>query len=407
MSAVLENESFQPWPWKRLGDVTQVVNGTTPKSSISDYWNGDITWVTPSDLGKLNDVYVDDSDRRISDAGFRSCGLKLVPPGSVVLSSRAPIGHLAIATIELCTNQGCKALVPGDQVDSVYLFHALRFLMEDLKSLGSGATFTEVSKTQVQDFRIPAPPLLEQERIAAKLTEQMRAFERARRASVLRLEAARALPTAWLREAFEKRAARDSDPKSVGDIAELLPSKSIASDGDTHVVAVTTACLSEAGFRPEGLKNARMWRKDADASVLKTGEILIARSNTPALVGRASVYRGQPIGVVASDLTIRAWPNESEIDGRFLSYFLSYLFQTGYWKNHAGGASGTMKKITRRQVLEKEIPVPSRAIQIVCVEWLDSQFARFPKTLSALTAEHESLDLLPAALLKTAFVGDL
>lgn len=185
-----------------IGEVCRVVGGTTPSTANPAFWDGDIVWVTPADLGKLADGSVSTSHRQISKEGFASCGLELVPEGSVVISSRAPIGHLAIARVPLCTNQGCKSLVPGNRIRSDYLYWALKYRMEDLKKLGSGATFTEVSKSQINAFGIPIPSLEEQGRIAARLEEQMAAVAKARRAAEERLDAINALPAALLREAF-------------------------------------------------------------------------------------------------------------------------------------------------------------------------------------------------------------
>ena len=112
------------WRWARLGDITNVVGGTTPDSTRSELWNGDIVWVTPTDLGKLREPFIRGSDRCISEAGFKSGNLTLVPEGTVILSSRAPIGHLGIAAVPLCTNQGCKSFIPGPDVISQFLYYA-------------------------------------------------------------------------------------------------------------------------------------------------------------------------------------------------------------------------------------------------------------------------------------------
>ena len=190
------------WRWVKLGEVCEIVSGTTPKSGTPEYWNGEIVWITPTDLGKLRHRYITDSERRISKAGFDSCNLTMLPVGSVVLSSRAPIGHLGIVTVPLCTNQGCKTFVPGDALESEFLYHAMKRSVWDLQQMGSGATFAEVSKTQLEGFEIPLPPLSEQKRIAALLNEQMAAVERARKAAEEELEAINRLPAALLRRAF-------------------------------------------------------------------------------------------------------------------------------------------------------------------------------------------------------------
>lgn len=190
------------WRWAKLGDVCEIVNGSTPKSSVSEYWGGGIPWITPADLGQLEGPAIVASSRTITDAGYASCSTVLVPRGSVILSSRAPIGHLGIAMIPLCTNQGCKSFVPKDGLDSAYLHHALTSAVDDIRALGAGATFPEVSKRTLSSFQIALAPIAEQRRIVADLEWQTAAVEDARAAAQAQLDALDALPAALLRLAF-------------------------------------------------------------------------------------------------------------------------------------------------------------------------------------------------------------
>ena len=141
----LNNEKSFPLPagWlsKKLGEICRVVGGSTPNTGDQAFWDGGIVWITPTDLGKLESPWIESSQRRITEMGYRSCGTEMLPKGTVVLSSRAPIGHLGIAAVTLCTNQGCKSFVPGENVDSYYLYWCLRYFVPDLQRLGSGATF--------------------------------------------------------------------------------------------------------------------------------------------------------------------------------------------------------------------------------------------------------------------------
>lgn len=144
----------------------------------------------------------------------------------------------------------------------------------------------------------------------------------------------------------------------------------------------------------------------ARESRLGAGEILIARSNTPELVGRACLYEGCPQGLVASDLTIRLLPN-ADINPRFLSGYLSYLYAGGYWRNRAGGASGSMKKITRTQLLTERIPFPTREEQDSLAEQLWTRLGSAKNLAAVVAGESEVLNMVPAALLRRAFSGEL
>jgi type I restriction enzyme, S subunit len=167
----MNNRSPVPTDWPRtpLGDVTSVVAGSTPSTAVREFWDGDVVWVTPTDMGKLQGGTIRGSGRRISKQGFAAASLEMVPAGSVVLSTRAPIGHLGLAGVRLCTNQGCKVFVPSASILGEYLLYALQVAVPRLKALGSGTTFTEVSKADLEDFTIPLPPFPVQRRIAGIL----------------------------------------------------------------------------------------------------------------------------------------------------------------------------------------------------------------------------------------------
>lgn len=191
------------WRRVRLGNVCKVIGGSTPDTGNPAYWDGDVTWITPTDLGKLNSRYITTSARKITASGYKNCGTELLPAGSVVMSSRAPIGHLGIANVSLCTNQGCKNFVPTQTVDTEFLYWLLKKSVPKLQLLGSGATFTEVSKSALQEFTVPFPPLPEQRRIAAILNEQMAAVEKLKTELDAQLDEINALPNTLLRKAFK------------------------------------------------------------------------------------------------------------------------------------------------------------------------------------------------------------
>lgn len=306
-----------------------------------------------------------------------------------------------------CTTEAIP-LLPRDGVDRHFLAWVLR-RQETVDAAMREKTGSRMPRADMEDLlnlEVPLPPLPEQRRIAAILNEQMAAVERARAAAEARLEAARALPAAYLREVFESEEARGWPKRKLGAISTLLPAHSIATQGDATVQAITTACLTEAGFDPAGIKIGRMRSEDAQEALVRPGEVLIARSNTPQLVGRVARYTGTPPGVVASDLTIRIWPS-SDIDGRFLTFYLSSLFLSGYWQEHAGGASGSMKKITRSQLIEIAIPCPDLPQQQEVAALLEERLTEARRSTEILRSQLSTVEALPAALLRQAFNGEL
>jgi type I restriction enzyme, S subunit len=158
------------WPEVPLGEVATVVSGATPKTAREDYWNGDVCWATPKDLSELGAKFIEDTPRKLTPEGLQACAAAVLPAGSVLLSSRAPIGLVAINTVPMATNQGFKSLVPNlERVDSNYLYWWLVTNRRKLESLGRGATFKEISKAITAQVEIPLPPVAEQRRIAAIL----------------------------------------------------------------------------------------------------------------------------------------------------------------------------------------------------------------------------------------------
>jgi type I restriction enzyme S subunit len=157
------------WQQKTIGDVCEIVNGGTPKTSVAHYWGGNCLWITPAEMGKLSSPYVCDTERKLTDLGLNDSSARMLPPLSVILSSRAPIGHLVINTEPMATNQGCKGLVPAKSIDHKFLFYHLGSIVGFLNELGTGTTFKEISGSKLKEVPLPVPPLPEQRRIVTLL----------------------------------------------------------------------------------------------------------------------------------------------------------------------------------------------------------------------------------------------
>ena len=156
------------WEYKKLGEVCEVVTGTTPKTNIPEYWGKGHYWVTPAELNDTT-VYIDKTERQITDEALSKTRLRLLPVGTVLLSSRAPIGKVAIANAEMYCNQGFKNCICSEAIYNKYLFYFLRLKKDYLNSLGRGATFKEISKSIVESIKIPLPPLSTQLAIVSEL----------------------------------------------------------------------------------------------------------------------------------------------------------------------------------------------------------------------------------------------
>lgn len=395
------------WRWHRLTSLARLATGHTPSRRCPEYWNGDIPWLQLPDIRALDGHRALDTLEHTNELGIKNSAAVLLPQGTVCLSRTASVGFVTVMGRPMATSQDFVNWVCGPDLSPEFLKWLFIACRKPIRDLGSGAVHQTIYFPTVEQFAVCIPPLAEQERIAGRLTEQLGAVERARAAAAQRLAAAESLPAALLREVFEGPQASGWETRRVDDVCDLLPSKSIASDGDTEVRAITTACLTERGFRPEGIKTARMRAADVPVSTARAGELLIARSNTSDLVGRASLYLGEPEGIVASDLTIRlrARGGEGGAIPDYLAAYMSFLFQTGYWKERAGGASGSMKKITREQLSAEMVPVPPLPTQRRLAAELTKKLAAAEGVIARCREELAAIESLPASLLRDAFGG--
>jgi type I restriction enzyme S subunit len=145
------------WKETELNKIGAVISGGTPSTSIPEFWNGNILFVTPFDLSRSKTAYIENTDRKISKEGLANSSANLLPIGSIIISSRAPIGYIAVAKKEFTTNQGCKSIVPSSDFDSLYLYYCLSFYIERIKRLGAGSTFAEISKGDLELVKFPHP----------------------------------------------------------------------------------------------------------------------------------------------------------------------------------------------------------------------------------------------------------
>ncbi|MDI3349671.1 restriction endonuclease subunit S [Mycoplasmopsis arginini] len=150
----------------KIKEISEIINGATPSTSNPLYWDGSIPWITPKDLTDFHNRYINSGHSFITEEGYKSCSTKMLPIGTILLSSRAPIGYLAIANKEMCTNQGFKSIICNSQyINNLYMFYWLSTKINYLQQISSGATFKELSKDNLENVEINLPTLAEQQHI--------------------------------------------------------------------------------------------------------------------------------------------------------------------------------------------------------------------------------------------------
>ena len=152
-------EANEEWKETKLGEICTIMGGGTPKTKVPEYWDGDIPWLTPKDLSGFSGTYISDGERNISELGLKKSSAKLLPKDTVLLTTRAPVGYLAISKNEVSTNQGFRSLIPNEETNGLFLFHLLKQNVEYLKSQSSGSTFGELTGTTLKSLSFLFPPV--------------------------------------------------------------------------------------------------------------------------------------------------------------------------------------------------------------------------------------------------------
>ncbi|MFM0158957.1 restriction endonuclease subunit S [Paraburkholderia sediminicola] len=383
----------------RLGDVCKVISGSTPKREIAEYWDGTIPWVTPREISRLTSPFLWESAERITEAGFRSCSTAMLPVDSLLLSSRAPIGLLAINKIPVCTNQGFKSLIPSKELNVEYLYHVLKANVSSLQAKGNGATFKELAKPAVENFEIPLPNLDDQIRIAHLLGKVERLIAQ-RKQYLQQLDDL--LMSVFLEmfgdpvqnergwdkpelKSFGKISTGNtpprSDPANYNDtFIEWIKTDNIT--GDALFVTPSTEHLSEVGARK--------------ARTVTNGALLVACiAGSVESIGRAALTDR----TVSFNQQINAIQPGKDVNSLFL-YGLFKLSRT-YIQSHA---TKGMKKILTKGDFEKITMIkPPFEIQnrfAVIVEKVEGIKAHFQQSLT-------DLESLYGALSQQAFKGEL
>lgn len=395
------NELPQGWKWIKLGDVCEIVSGSTPSTSVDEYWNGEISWITPTDLGKLDGFSIEKTERKITEKGFNSCPVYKIPVNSVVMSSRAPIGHLAINKIECCTNQGCKSFIPSSEIDTTFLFFALKINVNEFQQLGSGSTFAEISKTTLTNFEIALPELPEQQRLAKILTEKLAIVEQAKQKITAQLQAAQDLTSAYLREVFESEEAKEWELVKLGDVCEIqsggTPSRNNEKFWSGSIPWYSSGELnnfytidSKEFITNEGLTKS-------NAKVFPKNYLLIGMYDTAAfkmsILDRDAAFNQAICGVKENE----------KVNFKFIYLYFSFM-RDEYLKSRSGARQ---KNLSKSFIEETEIPNISTDKQQEIANYLTEKFKTVEQLKTTLQTQLESINQLPAALLKQAFNGKL
>lgn len=390
------------WPSVQLSECCTIVSGGTPKSSEAKYWGGEILWATPKDLTELASKHISGTPRTITETGLAKSSATMLPAQSVLFSSRAPIGHVAINTVPMCTNQGFKSFVPDPtQVFADYLYYWLRAHKVQLQSLGNGATFKEISKNVISKVELPLPPLPEQRRIAAIL-DKADALRQKRREAIAKLD--QLLESVFL-EVFGDPVTNPKGWKTrlVSECCERVTVGIVVKPAsyyvDNGVPALRSINVGSGQIIRNNLIEIDRVAHETKLSktILHEGDVIVVRSGQP---GRAAIVPKNLNGANAIDLLI-ATPDKRIITAQYLSAVLNSAAGKRLVLTEQRGQ--VQKHLNVKQLADAQLPMPPMPEQL-----------RFSRILSAVEAEKEKvlfsearIEALNRAIQQRAFAGQL
>lgn len=405
------------WVWVRLGEVTKVVGGGTPSTSKKEYYDeGKISWLSPVDLSNYNGIYISRGNKMITLEGLNNSSAKLLPKDTVCLTSRAPIGYVAIAEKELCTNQGFKSFLPSPTYLAKFLYWYLKGNKELLESKASGTTFLELSASKAATIEFPLPPLSEQQRIVERIEELFAKLDEAkerlqevadsfavRKAAILHKAFTGELTKQWR---LENGVSDESwEEKTIGEICSSLKygtSKKSSDDGEVVVLRMGNLQNGEIDWSNLAYTSDE---EDIKKYLLKSGDVLFNRTNSPELVGKTSIYRGEMPAIYAGYL-IKLDYEKNIVVGDYLNYYLnSSKAKEYYMQVKTDGVS--QSNINAKKIGEFEIPLSSLSEQHEIVRLIDDLLARERSAQQATEQALASIDLMKKSILARAFRGEL
>ena len=393
------------WKEVTLGEIGTIVGGATPSTKNTSFYDGNIPWLTPKDLSVNSNKYIFRGERNITEAGFKSCSCKMLPKGSVLFSSRAPIGYVAIAANEMCTNQGFKSVITNEETDSEFLYYLLKYNKDNIASQGSGTTFAEVSGKTMKDIEVVVPKEKEdQRRIASILSSLDRKIELNNKINADLEEMAQAIFKNWFVdfEPFKDGKFVDSElgmiPEGwkVGTLGDITKNKSakVKERNDVKVLSpVTTGelVLSEEYFTKQVFSSSI-----AKYKIVNKGDF----AYNPARVNIGSLGRNEfdfdgcvsPVYVVFSVL-----------DG-YENYF-DLFRKTDFFKDSVASLAigGVRQSLSYDDLSSIEVIIPSEN----AVEEFNNLYNQMKKTIKANKLENSRLSLLRDTLPPRLMSGEL
>lgn len=401
------------WSWKSIGEIAKIVGGGTPSTRVEANFSTDgIPWITPSDLTGYPDKYISRGRRDLSELGYSSCSATLVPAGTVLFSSRAPIGYCVIAANEISTNQGFKSLILKENIEPEYIRYYLLSAKQYAQSKASGTTFLELSAQRIAELSIPIAPYSEQKRIVSAIDNLKLRTNR----SLIELENIPALlenyTENFLTKIFsggfeaENINSKDFQEKRFETVIESTfygPRFSKASyKEDGYPTVRTTDFTDQGNIELNDAPKVSITQAEYDKWGLIDGDILVTRTGS---IGKCAVYYAKMGPAIPSAYLIRVRLDQSKILPDFALYFL--LSPSGQHQLGLGVTAVAQPNINAKVIQGIQIPVPPVNTQKRIISEIKITLGKLEKVKNDYLKTVCLLDKLNSAILDKAFRGEL
>ena len=405
------------WCWTRTGSIAEVASGGTPSSSVAEYYEGGtIPWISPADLSGYNDIYISSGAKNITKLGLEKSSARLLPADTVCLSSRAPIGYVAIAQNPLCTNQGFKNFMPSTCYLPKYLYWYLKGNKELLESYASGTTFLELSGSKAAVVEIPLAPLAEQHRIVDRIESLFAKLDEAKEKAQSALDSFETRKAAILHKAFtgeltakwraEHGVHFAPNNYSLIEVFNFIDYRGMTPDKTDSGIPLITAKNIKKGYidyRISEYISPETYLQRLGRGIARRNDLLItteAPLGNVALADQDTYSTAQRVIVLQLREEYRDKVNNKYV----MHYMLDESFQTKLQDQKTGSTVAGIKAAKLKLI---PIVLPCVDEQLEVVRILDSLFAKEQQAKEAAEAVLEKIDLLKKSILARAFRGEL